>query len=78
MATVKEEIAVMKERMGSVEKTLKKMDGKIDNLTDTLLNPDRGVTSRVNKNTSARKNISKALWTLYGIVAAAFAKMFLG
>ena len=78
MATVKEEIAVMKERMGSVEETLNKMDGKIDKLTDRLLNPDDGVAARVNRNTSARKSISKALWVLYGIVAAAVAKMFLG
>lgn len=78
MATTKEEIILMKHRMDSVEDKLEKIDGKIDMLTNRLLNPDDGIAARVNKNTSARKGLSKALWALYGIVAAAVAKMFLG
>ena len=64
--------------MDQMDKKLDKMDGKLDDLVKQLLDPDNGVTARVNKNTSARKSMVKALWVLYGIVAAAIAKMFFG
>jgi|TARA_R100000479_G_scaffold23713_1_gene8931 uncharacterized protein YfkK (UPF0435 family) len=72
-----QEIALMKQKMEQVDDKLDKMDQKLDMLTKQLLDPDDGVTARVNKNTSARKLLSKAMWVLYGIVAAAVAKMFL-
>jgi len=72
-----QEIALMKQKMEQVDDKLDKMDEKLDMLTKQLLDPDDGVTARVNKNTSARKLLSKAMWVLYGIVAAAVAKMFL-
>ena len=72
-----QEIALMKQKMEQVDDKLDKMDQKLDMLTKQLLDPDDGVTARVNKNTSARKLLSKAMWILYGIVAAAVAKMFL-
>jgi|TARA_A200000159_G_scaffold144908_1_gene150161 hypothetical protein len=72
-----QEIALMKQKMEQVDDKLDKMDLKLDMLTKQLLDPDDGVTARVNKNTSARKLLSKAMWVLYGIVAAAVAKMFL-
>tara|TARA_Y100001937_G_scaffold21964_2_gene31091 strand:+ start:1106 stop:1339 length:234 start_codon:yes stop_codon:yes gene_type:complete len=72
-----QEIALMKQKMEQVDDKLDKMDEKLDMLTKQLLDPDDGVTARVNKNTSARKFLSKAMWVLYGIVAAAVAKMFL-
>jgi len=73
-----QEIALMQQRMDQMDKKLDKMDGKLDDLVKQLLDPDNGVTARVNKNTSARKSMVKALWVLYGIVAAAIAKMFFG
>ena len=75
--TTKEEIVLMKQRMDSVEDKLDKLDSKLDNITERLLNPDDGVAARVNKNTAARKNLSKALWVLYGIVLAGLVKLFL-
>ena len=72
-----QEIALMKQKMEQVDDKLDKMDQKLDMLTKQLLDADDGVTARVNKNTSARKLLSKAMWVLYGIVAAAVAKMFL-
>lgn len=77
MASTAQEIALMKQRMDSMEKKLDKMDEKLDSLVKQLLDPDNGVTARVNKNTSARKVLVKAIWVLYGIVAAAIAKIFL-
>ena len=46
-----QEIALMKQRMDSMEEKLDKMDDKLDMLTKNLLDPDKGVVSRVNKNT---------------------------
>ncbi len=77
MATVDKEIALMQQRMDQVDKKLDKMDEKLDNLVKELLHPDNGVTARVNKNTAARKVLVKAIWVLYGIVAAAIAKVFM-
>ena len=77
MATVDKEIALMQQRMDQVDKKLDKMDEKLDNLVKELLHPDNGVTARVNRNTAARKVLVRALWVLYGIVAAAIAKIFI-
>ena len=66
--TMKEDISLMQHRMDSVGDKLDKMDAKLDMLTEKLLDPDKGVTSRVNKNTSYRKIMSKALWIIYAIV----------
>ena len=77
MATVDKEIALMQQRMDQMDKKLDKMDEKLDNLVKQLLDPDNGVTARVNRNTSARKVFVRALWVLYGIVDAAIAKIFL-
>ncbi len=77
MATVDKEIALMQQRMDQMDKKLDKMDEKLDNLVKQLLDPDSGVTARVNRNTAARKVLVRALWVLYGIVAAAIAKIFI-
>ena len=66
--TMKEDISLMQHRMDSMDDKLDKMDAKLDMLTEKLLNPDTGVTARVNKNTSYRKVMSKALWIIYAIV----------
>ena len=72
-----------KEELISMKKDITTMNGKIDNigekldmLTDKLLNPDTGVTSRVNRNTDMRKVLVKAIWILYIAVAGAMIKIF--
>ena len=65
----------MKVRMESMEEKLDKMDGKLDMLTEKLLDPDHGVTARVNRNTSHRKLMSKALWVIYVVVIGLIIKM---
>lgn len=77
MSTTREEIILMKHRMDSMEDKLGNIESKLDTLTKQLLDPDNGVTARVNRNTEARKGLSRALWVLYGIVAASVAKLFL-
>ena len=56
MATAAQEIALMKQRMDSFEDKLDSMDEKLDRLTSSLLNPDDGFVSRVNKNTEFRES----------------------
>ena len=47
-------------------------------LTEKLLNPDNGVTARVNKNTSYRKVMTKALWVIYTVTIGLIIKLFWG
>ena len=74
--TMKDDISLMEHRMNSMEDKLDKMDGKLDMLTEKLLDPDHGVTARVNRNTSYRKIMSKALWVVYTILTGLIIKMF--
>mgnify|MGYP003643546498 CR=1 FL=1 len=76
MASTNIEIGLMKVRMESMEDKLDRMDAKLDMLTERLLDPDSGVTARVNRNTSYRKVMSKALWVIYGITIALVIKLF--
>ena len=73
---MKEDISLMEHRMNSMEDKLDKMNAKLDMLTEKLLDPDHGVTARVNRNTSYRKIMSKALWVVYTILTGLIIKMF--
>ena len=70
-----EELLSMKHRMDSMEDKLDKLDKKMDMLTERLLDPDHGVTSRVNRNTSYRKILTKAVWILYALATGAIVSM---
>ena len=72
---MKDDISLMEHRMNSMEEKLDKMDGKLDMLTEKLLDPDYGVTARVNRNTTHRKVMSKALWIIYAIVIGVIIKL---
>ena len=74
--TMKEDISLMQHRMDSMDDKLDKMDAKLDMLTEKLLDPDHGVTARVNRNTSYRKIMSKALWAIYIVTIGLVIKMF--
>jgi hypothetical protein len=74
--TMKEDISLMEHRMNSMGDKLDKMNDKLDMLTEKLLDPDHGVTARVNRNTSYRKIMSKALWVVYTILTGLIIKMF--
>ena len=45
-------------------------------LTEKLLNPDTGVTARVNRNTAMRKVLVKAMWVIYTVTLGALIKLF--
>ena len=75
--SMKEDISLMEHKMNSMEDKLEKIDGKLDMLTEKLLDPDHGVTARVNRNTSHRKIMSKALWVIYAVTLGLIVKIFL-
>ena len=73
---MKDNLELMEHRINSMDNKLDKMDAKLDMLTERLLNPDTGVTARVNKNTSYRKVVTKALWVIYAVTIGLIVKMF--
>ncbi len=75
MSTEKE-IALMKLRMDSMEEKIDKMDKKLDTMMEKMMDPDYGITARVNKNTAMRKIIVRALWVLYALTLGALIKLF--
>ena len=66
----------MKKDIGSINAKMNSIDSKLDMLTEKLLNPDTGVTARVNRNTSMRKVLVKAMWVIYSITLGALIKLF--
>jgi len=74
--TTKEEIIGMKKDINSINEKIDNIDVKLDMLTQKLLNPDTGVTARVNKNTAMRKVLVKAMWIIYSITLGALIKIF--
>lgn len=74
--TTKEEIVSMKKDISAINGKMDSIDAKLDMLTEKLLNPDTGVTARVNRNTSMRKILVKAMWVIYGLTIGAMIKIF--
>ena len=66
----------MKKDINSINEKMDSIDTKLDRLTEKLLNPDTGVTARVNRNTAMRKVLVKAMWVIYGVAVAAIIKIF--
>ena len=74
--TTKEELVSMKKDISSINGKIDNIDTKLDMLTEKLLNPDTGVTARVNRNTAMRKVLVKAMWVIYGLTIGAMIKIF--
>ena len=74
--TTKEEIIAMKKDITTINGKIDNIDAKLDMITDKLLNPDTGVTARVNRNTSMRKVLVKAMWVIYTITIGAIIKIY--
>ena len=74
--TTKEEIVSMKKDISSINSKMNSIDSKLDMLTEKLLNPDTGVTARVNRNTEMRKVLVRAMWVIYTITIGAVIKLF--
>ena len=63
--TTKEELISMKKDISSINEKMDNIDLKLDMITDKLLNPDTGVTARVNRNTAMRKVLVKAMIKIF-------------
>ena len=74
--TTKEELISMKKDITTMNSKIDNIGDKLDMLTEKLLNPDTGVTARVNRNTAMRKILVKAMWVIYGVAIAAIIKIF--
>ena len=66
---VKKDIEIIKHRQTEMADNLRQ-------IKKTLMDPDDGAIARVNKNTSFRKNTTRALWTIYGVLIGILAKVF--
>ena len=74
--TTKEELVSMNKDISSMKGKIDSIDTKLDMLTEKLLNPDTGVTARVNRNTAMRKVLVKAMLVIYGLTIGAMIKIF--
>tara|TARA_B110000858_G_scaffold75891_1_gene88048 strand:+ start:846 stop:1079 length:234 start_codon:yes stop_codon:yes gene_type:complete len=74
--TTKEELISMKKDIGSINEKVDNIASKLDMLTDKLLNPDSGVTARVNRNTAMRKVLVRAMWVIYTVTLGAIITIF--
>ena len=59
------EIKLVKQDLGHVKENQQKMQDDITMIKKTLLGPDSGTISRVNKNTAFRKSTGKVLWSIW-------------
>jgi hypothetical protein len=69
--TTKEQMLLMNKDIVSLQEKMDSFDNKLDVLTERLLDPDNGIASKVNRNTSMRKVIVKAIWFLYALAVGA-------
>jgi|TARA_R110002072_G_scaffold293779_1_gene463346 hypothetical protein len=74
--TTKEELISMNKDISTMNSKIDNIGEKLDMLTEKLLNPDTGVTARVNRNTTMRKILVKAMWVIYTVTIAAMIKIF--
>tara|TARA_R110002096_G_scaffold31220_2_gene92111 strand:+ start:1216 stop:1449 length:234 start_codon:yes stop_codon:yes gene_type:complete len=74
--TTQEELISMKKDISTIGDKMDNLNGKLDRLTERLLDPDVGVTARVNRNTSMRKVLVKAMWVIYMVTLGALIKIF--
>ncbi len=59
------EIKLVKQDVCHVKDNQEKMQADLTMIKKTLLGPDDGTISRVNKNTAFRKNTGKVLWSIW-------------
>ena len=86
LGVVKRDIEICKSKLADIDIVHKdieiiknrqsEMCDNIRQIKKTLMDPDDGAIARVNKNTSFRKNTTKALWTIYGVLIGILTKVF--
>ena len=86
LSVVKRDIEICKSKLTDIDVVHKdieiiktrqtEMCENLRQIKKTLMDPDDGAIARVNKNTAFRKNTTKALWTIYGVLIGILAKVF--
>ena len=59
------EIRLVKQELCHVKDNQVRMQNDLAMIKKTILNPDYGTVSRVNKNTAFRKSTGRVLWSLW-------------
>jgi len=70
------EIATIKNDIEWMKNDMQKCENHLADIKAVLIDPEKGLAMKVNKNTEFRKSASKALWGVYGIILAVLAKLF--
>ena len=74
--TLHNEINLVKQDVVHIKETQSKMQADLSMIKERLLNPDKGVAARVNRNTAMRKVLVRAMWVIYSITLGALIKLF--
>ena len=69
------EIRLVKQDVEHVKENQKKMQEDLTMIKKTLLGPDHGTISRVNKNTAFRKGAQKTLWSIWIVLIGILGKL---
>ena len=70
------EIATIKNDIEWMKNDMQKCETHLSEIKAILIDPEKGLSMKVNKNTEFRRTTSKALWGVYGIIIALVGKMF--
>ena len=70
------EIATIKNDIEWMKNDMQKCENHLSEIKAILIDPEKGLSMKVNKNTEFRRTTSKALWGVYGIIIALVGKMF--
>ena len=70
------EIATIKNDIEWMKNDMQKCENHLADIKAILIDPEKGLSMKVNKNTEFRRTTSKALWGVYGIIIALVGKMF--
>ena len=69
------EIKLVKQEVCFVKNNQSKMAEDLAMIKKTILNPDYGTVSRVNKNTAFRKSTGKVLWSIWVVLLGMIGKI---
>ena len=69
------EIKLVKQEVEYIKDNQEKMQADLAMIKKTLLGPDDGTISRVNKNTAFRKGAQRTLWSIWIVLIGILGKM---
>ena len=69
------EIKLVKQEVEYIKDNQERMQADLTMIKKTLLGPDDGTISRVNKNTAFRKGAQRTLWSIWIVLIGMLGKM---